>query len=71
MPNKKLSRVLLLILACASLVLAQTARRPFKIDDIARLRDVRDPQVSPDGQSPGTSASEVFTMPSSLKLESV
>ncbi len=50
MPTKKLSRVLLLILACASLVLAQTARRPFKIDDIARLRDVRDPQVSPDGQ---------------------
>src|SRR5437016_9578841 len=50
MPTKKLSRVLLLILACASLVLAQNARRPFKIDDIARLRDVRDPQVSPDGQ---------------------
>src|SRR5260370_37499581 len=50
MPSKKLSRVLLLILACASLVLAQAARRPLKIDDIARLRDVRDPQVSPDGQ---------------------
>src|SRR6266436_4547463 len=50
MPTKKLSRILLLILAFASLVLAQTARRPFKIDDIARLRDVRDPQVSPDGQ---------------------
>src|SRR6266850_5380033 len=50
MANKNPSRILLLILAFASLVFAQTARRPFKIDDIARLRDVRDPQVSPDGQ---------------------
>jgi dipeptidyl aminopeptidase/acylaminoacyl peptidase len=50
MASKNPSRILLLILAFASLVLAQTARRPFKIDDIARLRDVRDPQVSPDGQ---------------------
>src|SRR6267143_4841202 len=50
MASKNLFRILLLILAFASLVLAQTARRPFKIDDIARLRDVRDPQVSPDGQ---------------------
>lgn len=30
--------------------LAQTARRPLKLDDLARLRDVRDPQVSPDGK---------------------
>src|SRR5258705_1262531 len=50
MASKNLSRIFLLILAFASLVLAQTAHRPFKIDDIARLRDVRDPQVSPDGQ---------------------
>src|SRR5216684_9368781 len=50
MASKKPFRILLLILAFASVVLAQTARRPFKIDDIARLRDVRDPQVSPDGQ---------------------
>jgi dipeptidyl aminopeptidase/acylaminoacyl peptidase len=50
MASKNPSRILLLILALASLVLAHTARRPFKIDDIARLRDVRDPQVSPDGQ---------------------
>ncbi len=50
MPSKKLCQLFLLILAFASLVLAQAARRPLKIDDIARLRDVRDPQVSPDGQ---------------------
>lgn len=29
---------------------AQPARRPFKLDDLARLREVRDPQCSPDGQ---------------------
>ena len=30
--------------------LAQTARHPLKLDDIARLREVRDAQLSPDGQ---------------------
>lgn len=30
---------------------AQSARRPLKLDDLARLRDVRDPQCSPDGKS--------------------
>src|SRR5258707_13297826 len=50
MSSQRLCRILLIILAFASLVLAQTARRPFKIDDITRLRDVRDPQISPDGQ---------------------
>ncbi|QQS48569.1 MAG: S9 family peptidase [Acidobacteriota bacterium] len=29
---------------------AQTAKRTLKLDDLARLRDVRDPQVSPDGK---------------------
>jgi len=47
---KKPSQVLLCILAFASVLLAQAARRPFKLDDLARIRDVRDPQVSPDGQ---------------------
>src|ERR1700720_3146961 len=50
MSPKKLLPILLLILASMSVLLAQTARRPFKLDDLARLRDVRDPQVSPDGQ---------------------
>ncbi|MDX6576907.1 MAG: hypothetical protein QOE96_2860 [Blastocatellia bacterium] len=47
--RNKLS-VLLLILAIASSLSAQTTRRPFKLDDLARLREVRDPQLSPDGQ---------------------
>ncbi len=29
---------------------AQTAKRPLKLDDLPRLREVRDPQLSPDGQ---------------------
>jgi dipeptidyl aminopeptidase/acylaminoacyl peptidase len=30
--------------------MAQTARRPLRLDDIPRLHEVRDPQLSPDGQ---------------------
>ncbi|MDX6531676.1 MAG: hypothetical protein QOH41_3966 [Blastocatellia bacterium] len=48
--RKNLSPILLLILAVATGIFAQTAKRPFKLDDLARLREVRDPQLSPDGQ---------------------
>src|SRR5215203_5431366 len=41
---------LLLILAVANSLAAQTARRPLKLDDLTRLRNVNDPQISPDGQ---------------------
>ncbi|MDX6557227.1 MAG: hypothetical protein QOF72_276, partial [Blastocatellia bacterium] len=47
--RNKLS-VLFLILVIAASLSAQTTRRPFKLDDLARLREVRDPQLSPDGQ---------------------
>src|SRR5438094_5987632 len=40
-----------LALISAALLLAQPARRTLKLDDLARLRDVRDPQCSPDGQA--------------------
>jgi dipeptidyl aminopeptidase/acylaminoacyl peptidase len=50
MSPKKLFPILLLVLASIMVLLAQTARRPFKLDDLARLREVRDPQISPDGQ---------------------
>jgi dipeptidyl aminopeptidase/acylaminoacyl peptidase len=50
MSAKRLSNVLLLILALATMLAAQTARHALKLDDIARLREVRDPQVSPEGQ---------------------
>ncbi len=48
--RKNLSPVLLLMLALATVLFAQPAKRPIKLDDLARFRDVRDPQISPDGQ---------------------
>ena len=48
--TKKLSPVLLLILAVATVLFAQNAKRPIKLDDLSRFRNVNDPQVSPDGQ---------------------
>ena len=41
---------LLLIISLAYANLAQTARRPLKLDDMMRFRGVSDPQISPDGQ---------------------
>ena len=41
---------LLLILALANSFAAQTTRRPLKLDDLTRFRNVGDPQISPDGQ---------------------
>lgn len=38
-----------LLLALAAVTAAQTARRPLKLDDMTRFRNVSDPQVSPDG----------------------
>jgi dipeptidyl aminopeptidase/acylaminoacyl peptidase len=50
MTTRHLRYSLLLILALASFICAQTTRHPFRIDDIFRFRDVRDPQLSPDDQ---------------------
>ena len=48
---RRLPLVLGLFIASTLLALAQSAPRPMAIDDIARFRDVRDPQLSPDGKS--------------------
>src|SRR5438552_5378560 len=50
MHTKTLSRLLLLTLIAATVVPAQTTRHPLKLDDLARFRNVSDPQISPDGQ---------------------
>jgi dipeptidyl aminopeptidase/acylaminoacyl peptidase len=50
MSPQKSFRTLLFILASAAVMMAQPARRPLKLDDVARFREVRDPQISPDGQ---------------------
>lgn len=48
--RRNLSRALLLTLLLGSVLLAQTTRHPLRLDDIVRMRDVRDPQFSPNGQ---------------------
>jgi dipeptidyl aminopeptidase/acylaminoacyl peptidase len=48
MLKKNVLPVLLLVLAVSAL--SAETRRPFKLDDLARLREVRDPQIAPDGQ---------------------
>src|SRR5437762_14324077 len=50
MHTKTLSRLLLLALIAATVLPGQPARWPLKLDDLARFRDLRDPQLSADGQ---------------------
>lgn len=50
MLTKNLSRMLFIVLIAATTALAQTPRHPLKLDDLARFRNVNDPQCSPDGQ---------------------
>jgi dipeptidyl aminopeptidase/acylaminoacyl peptidase len=51
MYRRRLSSIsLLLVLACTYSLFAQTARRPMKLDDLTRFRNVGDPQISPDGK---------------------
>jgi len=49
MRTKTISRILLFTLAAAVMTAAQT-KHPLKLDDLARFRNVNDPQCSPDGQ---------------------
>ncbi len=49
--NSRFTQALVLIMAVTAILFAQQpARHPLKLDDLARMRDVRDPQLSPDGQ---------------------
>lgn len=50
MASKRLSQLLLILIASAAAVLAQTAPRPLKLDDLTRFRNVNDPQCAPDGK---------------------
>src|SRR5687768_1455911 len=62
MYRRRLSSIsLLLILALANSLAAQTARRPLKLDDMTRFRNVGDPQISPDGQWVAYTVSTVNT----------
>ena len=46
---KKSVALMLVMFACVAVFSAQNAKRPLKIDDLFAIKDVRDPQVSPDG----------------------
>jgi dipeptidyl aminopeptidase/acylaminoacyl peptidase len=50
MRTKTLVRILSVLVIAATTFQAQTPRRPLKLDDLARFRNVGDPQISPDGQ---------------------
>ncbi len=50
MSTNKLFGILAIFLVCLTALHAQPGRRPLKPDDLARFREVRDPQCSPDGQ---------------------
>ena len=50
MHPKNFSRILFIILFAVLVAPAQPAKRPLKLDDLARFRNVSDPQLSPDGQ---------------------
>ncbi|MBP1598194.1 MAG: peptidase prolyl oligopeptidase active site domain protein [Acidobacteria bacterium] len=50
MANKILCRTLVLFLASLAALPAQTTRHPLKTDDLFRMRNVSDPQCSPDGK---------------------
>ena len=47
---KRILNGLLIVLASAGLAAAQ-GRRPLSLDDLGKLKDVRDPQCAPDGKS--------------------
>src|ERR1041385_8230656 len=48
---KRLPFALTLFLASAVIPTAQTGKRPLSLDDLGRLKEVRDPQCAPDGKS--------------------
>src|SRR5262249_14828105 len=58
MKLKRLSLLLLLSIAFDVVAAAQT-KHPLKLDDLARFRNVGDPQCSPDGQSAAYTVSTI------------
>ena len=50
MQKKTTMRILLVLVVAASALSAQTLKHPLRLDDLARFRNVNDPQISPDGQ---------------------
>ena len=51
MVGKRASFIILLIVAFALNLSAQSTKHPLGLDDLTRFRNIGDPQCSPDGQS--------------------
>src|SRR6476619_3585557 len=50
---------LVLVVASAVIASAQGGKRPLSLDDLARIKEVRDPQCAPDGKSVAFVVSQV------------
>ncbi|HNU09329.1 MAG TPA: hypothetical protein PKO33_16290, partial [Pyrinomonadaceae bacterium] len=50
MNTRRISLVALLVLALMSIASAQSTKRPLRLDDLFRIKNVSDPQLSPDGE---------------------
>src|SRR6516162_7724415 len=48
---KRMLSALIVVLAGAGIATAQGGKRSLSLDDLARIKDVRDPQCAPDGKS--------------------
>src|SRR5262245_37310858 len=48
---KRILSGLVIVIASAGIAAAQGGRRPLSLDDIGKIKDVRDPQCAPDGKS--------------------
>src|SRR5262245_33855049 len=48
---KRLPLALMLALSPVALATAQTGKRPLSLDDLGKLKEVRDAQCAPDGKS--------------------
>lgn len=48
--SKRIVLFIALLFVCSVSLPAQSGHRPLKLDDLARMREVSDPQISPDGK---------------------
>src|SRR5437868_13996503 len=48
---KRISTGLIIAIASAAIASAQGSKRPLSLDDLAKIKEVRDPQCAPDGKS--------------------
>src|SRR6516164_11373910 len=52
--NAVMKRILsgfLIVVASTGIAVAQGGKRPLSLDDLGRIKDVRDPQCAPDGRT--------------------